>query len=92
MITINSKDNTVTCSIDGCNEIGNLTFPFQFVTSNNWSAKLLAANIEKSIENRIEEIRRKAYQDGYKDAKSKAKKKNNFSGSISDCDYIGYAD
>lgn len=85
MIKISRKKENVT--VDISLSIG-WDIELTYLRSSEMDAILLSNQIEKDLQNRIETIRREAYQLGWKQAKSKkVRKKDWFNGNINS-DYV----
>lgn len=58
-------------------------------SATEFEAEVLCDAIRRAMDERIESIRRRAYEDGWKDAKTKQKKKTHFNTCIN-FDHVGY--
>ena len=77
-IKVTRDDAKVQLGVAGEFPIGNFNFPFTCSCGHEWWAKLLEENIRAAIENRLEAIRRVAYDMGYRDGRAKQRKKTAF--------------
>ena len=79
MIGFSQKESEVIISFSASYPISNNFFQAKLKCEHEWIAKLLANNLQKSLESALEKIRREEYLKGWKDAKAKRKKEDWFS-------------
>ncbi len=80
MVNFSVKDKVVTLNIQHGVPVETWTSNFEFSTSSEFYAKLMADNLEKELRRRLEKIRREEYERGWNDAKKKNKKCDYFYG------------
>jgi len=78
MIDVSTSGSKVSVIIE--TGVDGFNLPLTWETNQQLYAILLRDSIEKHMNERLEKIRRAAYNSGWKDAKAKTKKQNWFAG------------
>lgn len=82
MIRFEQKDSTIRVHVTGKHPATEWAWPFECSVSSAQYATLLFHNLRDSLYERVEAIRRNAYEAGYNDRKKRKPARTWFSGSI----------